>query len=66
MLMGMVDEVLETHRRITQLKVAAALRADDAVSDRVAQTERTAHRQDEIADLYPLAVSQRCGDQIGC
>ena len=52
-------------RGVAQLQVAAALGADDAEGDRVAQPEGTAHGQHEIADLHAVAVAQRGGHQVG-
>ena len=46
-------------------KIVPPLGADDAERDRMAQAEGAAHGQHEIADLHPIAVAQRRGDQVG-
>ena len=46
-----LQEVLVVHAVVAQLQVAAALGADDAVGDRVAQAERAADGEHEIADV---------------
>ena len=48
-----------------KLQIAAALGADDAVGDRMAQPEGAAHGQHEIADLHAVAVAQASATRSG-
>ena len=60
-----LQEVLEAQAGVVQVQIAAALGADDAEGDRVAQAEGAADGQHEVADLQPVAVAQRGGHQVG-
>ena len=60
-----LQKVLEADRVVAQLKIVPPAGADDAERDRVAQAEGAADGQHEVADLHPIAVADRGGDQIG-
>ena len=53
-----LDEVLE---RTVAHSGGAALRADDAHRDRLADAERVAERQDDVADLHLVRVARATG-----
>ena len=58
-----LQEVLILHAVVAQLQVAAALGADDAVGDGVAQAEGAADGQHEVADVELAGIAEPGGNQ---
>ena len=59
-----LNEVLPAELAVAQIEVVPAFGADDAAGDALAEAERAADGQHEVADLQRVAVAQPGGDQV--
>ena len=59
-----LNEVLPVELVVAQIEIVPALGADDAAGDALAQAERAADGQHEVADLERVAVAEPGGRQV--